>query len=190
VFADTVDPHDVGMAELRDALGFPEESELAAIGGVLGVEDQLDCADAVQTHLECLVDDAHAAAPEFLEDLETVDLREPSSLCMLMQATVDLRPNPGWIGDGGPRILGGQPCGEAVDDPVQLDAVVFDRSSCSQDGRDRFVAQDLEGPPAVGACFDVILDGLDARGVLARKLLREQHSQGVGRGADRHRSSR
>ncbi len=68
--AEVVDRDDVRMAELRQQLGLAGETfGEARVALALGGED-LDRDEAVEGFLAGLVNDAHAAAPETLDDLE------------------------------------------------------------------------------------------------------------------------
>ena len=71
VLAGLVDLDDIGMRELGDGLGLGAESRQAHGTHVHPGEDHLQGDHALQTPVPGLVDHAHAAAPEFLQDVVT-----------------------------------------------------------------------------------------------------------------------
>ncbi len=76
VFADVVDPNDVGMLELRDGLGLPAEAPPLLRGGRVAVQDHLQGDRALEVLLPGPVDDPHAAPPQLGLDREAGDLRQ------------------------------------------------------------------------------------------------------------------
>ena len=73
MLAHLVDRNDVGMVELRDRLGLVLEPHQLRGRGELGRPDQLEGHQPVQRELTRLVDDAHPAPAQLVEDLVTGD---------------------------------------------------------------------------------------------------------------------
>ena len=67
--ADLVDLHDVGVLQPCHRLAFGEEADHVFGRSVRAAEDHLQGDVASQANLPRLVDDAHAAAAQHLEDL-------------------------------------------------------------------------------------------------------------------------
>ena len=76
VLADGVDGDDVRMAQPGDGVGLGPESVELIGRGVLALGDHLDRHDPAELLVAGLVDDAHTAAAQQLEDLVAVDRLE------------------------------------------------------------------------------------------------------------------
>ena len=76
VAAEVVDGHDGRVVHLRDQLRLALEA-LLGLGAQLGRRDQLDGDLAIEPRVAGAVDDAHAAAAQFRDDL--VPLRETAA---------------------------------------------------------------------------------------------------------------
>jgi hypothetical protein len=63
-FADVVDLDDVGVVEPGNRLSLPAKTGQVVGTGVGAGENHLECYEAVESLLACLVDDAHAAPAE------------------------------------------------------------------------------------------------------------------------------
>ena len=70
-----VDRHDVGMVEVGDRLGLVLEPDQLGLAGELGGPDDLEGDQPVQCGLPRLVDDAHPAPAQLLQDLVTGHVR-------------------------------------------------------------------------------------------------------------------
>ena len=75
VLVDVEDLDDVGVLELGDGLGLGQEPGGGLGAGVLAGQDHLQGDGAVESDLAGLVDDAHAAAAEFAQDLVARECR-------------------------------------------------------------------------------------------------------------------
>jgi hypothetical protein len=73
--ADVVDLDDVGVLKAGDGLGLFQEPRQGAGVGVIAGQDHLERDNPSQVDLAGLVNDPHAPAPQFLEDLEAWDGR-------------------------------------------------------------------------------------------------------------------
>ena len=93
--ADLVDGDDVRVLEPRGGLGLGAEPGAVRVGGEVRFADHLQRDDAVQALLPGLVDDAHAAAAEFFEQLEVAELARQ---CGAPPATAHRRSNDGGGG--------------------------------------------------------------------------------------------
>jgi hypothetical protein len=71
VLADLVDLHDVGVVQAGDGLGLGAEAVPVGRAGVAARQDHLQRHHPVGLHLARLVDDAHAALGDYLQDLVT-----------------------------------------------------------------------------------------------------------------------
>ncbi len=71
-----VDLHDVGVMQASDGLRLGQEAGGSQVAGMGAGQDHLESAGAVQAHLPGVVDHAHAATPEFAQDLVAVDRRK------------------------------------------------------------------------------------------------------------------
>ena len=78
VFADFVNGHDVGMIEIGRRLGLALKALHVVGRGELTGEDHLQGHDAVEAHLPGLVDDAHAAAGDLLQQLVVAEVTDSS----------------------------------------------------------------------------------------------------------------
>ena len=72
--ADLVDGDDVRVLEPGGGLGLGAEPGAVGVGRQVRLADHLQRDDPVEALLPGLVDDAHAAAAEFLEQLEVAEL--------------------------------------------------------------------------------------------------------------------
>ena len=72
--ADLVDGDDVRVLEPRRRFGLGPEAGAVCVGGQVRLADHLERDGAVERFLSGLVDDAHAAAPEFGEQFEVPEL--------------------------------------------------------------------------------------------------------------------
>ncbi len=76
LFTDFMDLHDVRMLQACDGLGLTAETGDIVGAGVVAGQNHLEGDDAIQLRLLGPVDDAHASAAEFTENLEAGH-REP-----------------------------------------------------------------------------------------------------------------
>ena len=73
MLADLVDRHDVGVVHLGGGLGLDPEPLHVGRGGELAGADHLQGDDPLEAGLPGLVDDAHAAVGDLLEQLVIAD---------------------------------------------------------------------------------------------------------------------
>ncbi len=73
---DLVDRDDIGVVEIGGELGFAEEPLSLLVAGHLAREDHLRGDEPFDRLLPGLVDDAHAAASDLLQDLVITDPAE------------------------------------------------------------------------------------------------------------------
>ena len=71
--ADVVDLHDVGVLQAGNGLRLGQEAGGGQVAGMGPGQDHLEGAGPVQSDLSGVVNHAHAAAPEFAQDLVAVD---------------------------------------------------------------------------------------------------------------------
>jgi hypothetical protein len=102
VLADLVNGDDVRVVELGGRLRLAAKSVHLVCGGELSGEDHLQRYDAVEAALPRFVDDAHAAAGDFLQQLVVAEIGDGA------ERTVGHRVagGEGWVLDGGGRRRG------------------------------------------------------------------------------------
>ena len=76
VFADLEDLHDVRMLQAGDRLGLGAEAGHVPFAGVFTGQDHLQGHEAVELALPGLVDDAHTAAAQFLQQFVVADVTD------------------------------------------------------------------------------------------------------------------
>ncbi len=76
VLAHLVDRHDAGVVEQGDRLGLVLEPEQVGVIGQHAGLDHLECDGPVEVDLPSLVDDAHAAAAQLLEELVVAEVAD------------------------------------------------------------------------------------------------------------------
>ena len=116
VLADLEDRHDAGMIELRGRLGLGAEALHIGVVGELTCEDHLQGDGAIERFLPRLVDDAHAAAADFFEQVvvaEVLDLRAGAG-CAVEPHRRRINIGPKRRGDAHDLALGGEIMGQLV----------------------------------------------------------------------------
>jgi hypothetical protein len=69
VLPDAIDLHDVRMLHPSDGLGFAAEAKQTVLGGMFSGQDHLEGHEAIELHLPGLVNHAHAAPAQNLQDV-------------------------------------------------------------------------------------------------------------------------
>jgi hypothetical protein len=76
VFTNLVDGNDVGMIQIGHGFRFGSKSFNFCFASEVPSQNHLHRDDAVQTHLPCLIDHAHAATSDFLQQFIVPEILE------------------------------------------------------------------------------------------------------------------